>query len=113
MAEVERHRYDVVVIGGGLAGWIAATAAREAGATVAVVVDYRDRTLEVTVTNGPPPGGAAPSSADDDIAPRGEGHGLVGMRERAHLLGGEVTASPTPDGGFRVAATLPVEVAVA
>lgn len=91
-----------------------ANAARHAsGATVAVVVDYRDRTLEVTVTNGPPPGGAAPSSADDDIAPRGEGHGLVGMRERAHLLGGEVTASPTPDGGFRVAATLPVEVAVA
>ncbi|NCT90512.1 sensor histidine kinase [Cellulomonas sp. APG4] len=101
-----------------------ANAARHApGAAVAVVVGYRERELEVTVTNGPPPSGPSPNrpspggapsgTADDGAAPAGGGHGLVGMRERAHLLGGEVTASPTPDGGFRVAATLPAEVAVA
>jgi signal transduction histidine kinase len=35
------------------------------------------------------------------------GHGLVNMRERARLEGGELEAGPI-DGGFRVRATLPV-----
>jgi signal transduction histidine kinase len=38
----------------------------------------------------------------------GGGHGLVGMRERATMLGGSLDAGPTGDGGFRVAAVLPV-----
>jgi signal transduction histidine kinase len=38
----------------------------------------------------------------------GDGHGLVGMRERAAAVGGTLTAGPRPDGGFRVAATLPL-----
>jgi signal transduction histidine kinase len=37
------------------------------------------------------------------------GQGLIGMRERAALYGGTLAAGPTPDGGFRVAATLPAE----
>ena len=36
------------------------------------------------------------------------GHGLIGMRERANLLGGEVTAGPRDDGGYRVHARLPL-----
>ncbi|NUP50119.1 MAG: sensor histidine kinase [Catenulispora sp.] len=36
------------------------------------------------------------------------GYGLVGMRERVGLLHGEFTAGPRPEGGFRVAARLPV-----
>jgi signal transduction histidine kinase len=39
------------------------------------------------------------------------GHGLVNMRERARLEGGELDAGPV-DGGFRVRATLPVSVVV-
>jgi signal transduction histidine kinase len=35
------------------------------------------------------------------------GHGLIGMRERAALYGGRLTAGPTADGGFRVHAVLP------
>jgi signal transduction histidine kinase len=37
----------------------------------------------------------------------GAGHGLVGMRERALLLGGTLDARPRPGGGFRVVAHLP------
>ena len=41
--------------------------------------------------------------ADDE----GPGHGLVGMRERVELWGGELSVGPCPGGGYRVAATLP------
>jgi signal transduction histidine kinase len=40
---------------------------------------------------------------------RSAGHGIAGMRERAALYGGTLEAGPPPGGGFRVAATLPVE----
>jgi signal transduction histidine kinase len=38
----------------------------------------------------------------------GGGHGLIGMRERAAMLGGSLDAGPTEDGGFEVAAVLPI-----
>jgi signal transduction histidine kinase len=38
----------------------------------------------------------------------GSGHGIVGMRERALLLGGRLDASPHPGGGFHVVAHLPL-----
>ena len=44
----------------------------------------------------------------DRAAAGGGGHGLVGMRERATMLGGSLEAGPTADGGFRVTAVLPV-----
>ena len=43
----------------------------------------------------------------------GSGHGIMGMRERALLLGGSLTAGPRADGGFRVAAHLPTGGGVA
>jgi signal transduction histidine kinase len=36
------------------------------------------------------------------------GHGLIGMRERAASVGGELDAGPRPEGGFRVRARLPL-----
>ncbi len=39
----------------------------------------------------------------------GSGHGIVGMRERALLLGGDIEAGPRPGGGFRIVAHLPIE----
>jgi signal transduction histidine kinase len=38
----------------------------------------------------------------------GAGHGLIGMRERAAMLGGTLEAGPTGEGGFEVAAQLPL-----
>jgi signal transduction histidine kinase len=41
-------------------------------------------------------------------APAGAGHGIVGMRERVSLLGGEFTAGPRPGYGFGVCAHIPL-----
>jgi signal transduction histidine kinase len=74
-------------------------AVRHAGpSTARVVVRYGDTDLRLEVR-------------DDGIGPRpgnGSGHGLVGMRERVNLFGGELDAGPRPDGGFAVAARLPL-----
>ncbi|MBW5483917.1 sensor histidine kinase [Streptomyces bambusae] len=48
------------------------------------------------------PGGSGPSGS------AWGGYGLLGMRERVHLLHGEFSAAPRPEGGFRVTARLPV-----
>jgi signal transduction histidine kinase len=53
--------------------------------------------LDVTNTSGTATGGHG-----------GHGHGILGMRERAAALGGSLEAGPTPDGGFRVHAQLPI-----
>ncbi|MFJ1707811.1 sensor histidine kinase [Kitasatospora sp. NPDC088346] len=76
------------------------------GADVSVSLDARGARLLVEVHNGPPPLGAG--SALPDHLPGG-GHGLVGLRERAQLLGGTLSADPAPDGGFTVRAELPAE----
>jgi signal transduction histidine kinase len=52
------------------------------------------------------PGATAPPGPDADDA-GARGHGIVGMRERARLLGGTLDASPRPGGGFSVVAHLP------
>jgi signal transduction histidine kinase len=43
----------------------------------------------------------------DTILP-GSGQGILGMRERAQLLGGSLEAGPRPSGGFQVVARLPI-----
>ncbi|WP_282697405.1 sensor histidine kinase [Streptomyces sp. CC208A] len=59
--------------------------------------------LTVLVVNGPAPEPVSPLEGG-----AGTGHGLVGMRERVRLTGGSLDTGPLPDGGFRVAARLPL-----
>ncbi|WP_030180534.1 sensor histidine kinase [Streptomyces violaceorubidus] len=59
--------------------------------------------LTVLVVNDPPP---EPTAGPLEVG--GTGHGLVGLRERVRLVGGTLDAGPLPDGGFRVAAQLPL-----
>ena len=51
--------------------------------------------------------GAAVIPGSDDARTGARGHGIVGMRERARLLGGTLDARPRPGGGFSVVAHLP------
>jgi signal transduction histidine kinase len=48
-----------------------------------------------------------------DPATDGGGHGLIGMRERVAVCGGEMSAGRRPQGGFEVVARLPIEEVVA
>ncbi|MFD9795256.1 sensor histidine kinase [Streptomyces sp. NPDC059070] len=75
------------------------------GARVDVRVRCRDAELALEVRNGPADRGADPLDL-----PSG-GHGLVGLSERVHLLGGFFTAGATREGGFLVTATLPLRPA--
>ncbi|PQM24812.1 two-component sensor histidine kinase [Streptomyces xinghaiensis] len=59
-------------------------------------------TLHVEVRNAAADRGATPLGLPDG------GHGLIGLRERAQLLGGTFGAGPLPDGGFLVRAGFPV-----
>jgi signal transduction histidine kinase len=53
------------------------------------------------------PAGTPVGDRQDRRSGRSAGHGIVGMRERALLLGGTLDARPRPGGGFRVVAHLP------
>lgn len=69
---------------------------RHAGpATAQVSVRYLPNALEVRVDDN---GGGGPAKP---------GHGVEGMRERACLAGGELTAGPGSDGGWSVRAVFP------
>ena len=70
-------------------------------AQASVTVGYRPQALELSVVDS----GADGTPAHAAGAPGG--HGLVGMRERAAMFGGTVTARPRADRGFEVNAVLP------
>jgi signal transduction histidine kinase len=63
-----------------------------------VLVHYSDGHVELTVSDD------GRGAGDRD----GGGHGLVGMRERMTVYGGELEAGPRPEGGYRLRARLPV-----
>ncbi|WP_441245464.1 sensor histidine kinase [Kitasatospora sp. McL0602] len=72
------------------------------GAITSVTVAAEEDTLEVAVRNGVPTVEAPP------VALPGGRHGIVGLRERAALLDGTLTALPRHDGGFDVLLRVPL-----
>ena len=74
---------------------------KHASATrVEVTVDYGADAVTLTIGDN---GSGAGAAAGDST-----GHGIIGMRERAGLFGGEVIAGSSPLGGFTVRASLPL-----
>lgn len=72
-----------------------------AASHVDVAVTYRGDSVKLVITDN---GRAVP---DSEL--RGGGNGLIGMRERAELFGGEISAGPRPsDSGWIVTADLPI-----
>ena len=67
---------------------------------VEVTVDYRPDSVALTVSDN--------GSGSNPIG--STGHGLIGMRERVALFGGDLTTGSSPLGGFTVRATLPVKI---
>jgi signal transduction histidine kinase len=68
------------------------------GAPTTVTLGYRPDALELTIADS---GNGAPASDSPG------GHGLVGMRERAAMFGGTLSAGPRAGRGFEVRASLP------
>jgi signal transduction histidine kinase len=67
-------------------------------ATVRLRVDTKALYVEVSDTGG----GSHPS-------PPGSGHGLIGIRQRVAMYGGELSVGHTDDGGFLLEVTLPLD----
>lgn len=64
-----------------------------------VVVDYGPDRLRLTITDDGVGEGTTSSA----------GHGLIGMRERTAMHGGQLAAGPRPEGGYQVVASFPVD----
>ncbi|MFD5446614.1 DUF7134 domain-containing protein [Streptomyces sp. NPDC003470] len=77
-----------------------------AGASVRLV--YFDDGLGLLVEDD---GKGAPHELYEEGGFDGQGHGLIGMRERIGMVGGTLDAGPRPGGGFRISALLPLKPA--
>ncbi|MGI3204012.1 ATP-binding protein [Streptomyces sp. GLT-R25] len=79
------------------------------GAEASVTIGHTDDCLEIEVTDT---GAAydAPWTGANGTGPGtggGNGRGLIGLRERLTVYGGELTAGPTLAGGYRIRARVP------
>lgn len=81
-----------------------------AGAPVRVRLSWQEHAVSVQIENDAPPAWRGPPArlpVTPQPRPARQGLGLLGMRERADLVGGRLQAGPTPSGGWRVRLKLP------
>ena len=76
------------------------------GSTVALEIDWSTDSVRLSVINERPTRQGLPDH-------EGTGHGLIGMRERAAIAEGSISAGPTPEGGYQVTAAFPTSHASA
>ncbi|MFE3829235.1 sensor histidine kinase [Streptomyces sp. NPDC059092] len=83
------------------------------GAKAEVTVRYADHSLRVEVLNSGPSalsgGGAAPRERPAVVPADGAGRGLIGLRERVAVYGGDLDARRRLGGGYRVRARIPLD----
>lgn len=72
------------------------------GASARLILRLDDRQASLTLTNTKP-------TREPERLPSAH-HGLLGLEERAELLGGSLRAGPCSDGGFELCMTLPIQV---
>jgi signal transduction histidine kinase len=73
---------------------------RHAGpADATVCLQYQADSLTVSIID---------TGTNSSTTSEGSGHGIIGMRERAHAVGGTLSAGPQHTGGFQVTARLPL-----
>jgi signal transduction histidine kinase len=70
------------------------------GAPIRVRVAVTPRSVDLEVVNG---------EATGSDTGQGSGRGLIGIRQRVALYNGEMESGPSPDRGFRVRVSLPLE----
>jgi signal transduction histidine kinase len=77
-------------------------ALKHGGGTADVAVSFGEQELRLEI---------ADAGRGTRVAPRveGGGHGLLGMRERVRVFGGELSAGPRPEGGYLVVARFPLQ----
>jgi signal transduction histidine kinase len=73
------------------------------GSEVSVVIGYAEDSLEIVI--------ADTGGKRDAVPAEGNGSGLIGLRERLAVYGGELTAGPTLAGGYRIKARVSWRIA--
>jgi signal transduction histidine kinase len=76
------------------------------GSAVHLGLYYGESALVIEIRNT---GAQAARNRKDDALPNGSGHGIIGMRERAMMLGGHLSAGPTIQDEWLVTAALPLD----
>jgi signal transduction histidine kinase len=76
------------------------------GAPTRVAMSFSDDGLDLSVTDA---GSSIPAASGGSPQPERGGHGIIGMRERVAMFGGDLQAGPLPGGGYEVRAHIPCD----
>lgn len=79
------------------------------GAPTRVAMRFTDDGLDLSVTDSGPNFPTAASGGGTRQPPVGGGQGIIGMRERVAMFGGDLQAGPLPGGGYEVRAHIPCD----
>ena len=79
------------------------------GAPTRVAMSFSDDGLDLSVTDSGSNTPTLASGGGSHQLQPGSGHGIIGMRERVAMFGGDLQAGPLPGGGYEVRAHIPCD----